>query len=231
MYNFYTCVKLKIVFQSNRCIKSFLTVLIVHNNPELFIEEIAEIVMDFTLVRLNESFTIEKPNNLRLDCSQSPMFPWDRRCRSLCPTSRHLGLLIWAKLGRVQYARGKGWGGGKFYFLRPSSLPTGILYTPQFRSHEETKMAVRRTQRSTSTISWKNRGLWTVNFKALAKNYNTSAIADHVKATRRNIKWDHFDVLAKGKTDYRCKVKEILFIQDLEPAFNVNVGGEKLLLY
>ena len=24
----------------------------------------------------------------------------------------------------------------------------------------------------------------------------------HVKATGHNIKWDHFDILAKGKTDY-----------------------------
>ena len=48
------------------------------------------------------------------------------------------------------------------YFFRPSSLPTGILYSPQFCSYQETKMAVRRIQRPTSTISRKNRGLWTV---------------------------------------------------------------------
>ena len=62
----------------------------------------------------------------------------------------------------------------------------------------------------------------TEHFKALAKNDNTSAIADHVKATGHNIKWDHFDILAKGKTDYHCKIKETLYIQELEPAFNVN---------
>ena len=56
---------------------------------------------------------------------------------------------------------------------------------------------------------------------ALAKNDNTSAIADHVKATGHNIKWDHFDILAKGKTDYHCKIKETLFTQELE----------KLMLY
>ena len=38
-------------------------------------------------------------------------------------------------------------------------------------------------------------------------------------------------ILAKGKTDYHCKMKETLYIQDLEPAFNVNVGSEKLMLY
>ena len=83
-----------------------------------------------------------------LDCSQSSIFPWDRRCRSLSPTGRHLSLLTRAKLGRVQNS-----------CLTPSPLPTGILYSPQFCSHQETKMAVRRTQRSTSTISRENRGL------------------------------------------------------------------------
>ena len=67
--------------------------------------------------------------------------------------------------------------------------------------------------------------------RPLLKNDNTSAIADHVKVTGHNIKWDHFDILAKGKTDYHCKIKETLYIQDLEPAFNVNVGSEKLMLF
>ena len=38
------------------------------------------------------------------------------------------------------------------------------------------------------------------------------------------------DILVKGKTDYHCKIKETLFVQGLEPAVNVNVGSEKLLL-
>ena len=38
-------------------------------------------------------------------------------------------------------------------------------------------------------------------------------------------------ILAKGKTDYHCKIKETLYIQELESAFNVNVGSEKLMLY
>ena len=71
----------------------------------------------------------------------------------------------------------------------------------------------------------------TEHFKALAKTDNTSAIADHVEATGHNIKWDHFCILAKGKTDYHCEIKETLFIQELETAFNVNVGREKLMLY
>ena len=34
-----------------------------------------------------------------------------------------------------------------------------------------------------------------------------------------------------GKTDYHCKIKETLFIHELQPALNANVSSEKLLLY
>ena len=51
------------------------------------------------------------------------------------------------------------------------------------------------------------------------------------KTTGHKIKWDHFDILASGKTDYHCKIKETLLIQELKPAFNVNVSSEKLMLY
>ena len=44
-------------------------------------------------------------------------------------------------------------------------------------------------------------------------------------------KGDHFHILAKGKTDYHCKTKETLFIQELESAFNVNERSEKLMLH
>ena len=46
--------------------------------------------------------------------------------------------------------------------LTPPPPPTGILYFPQFCSHQETKMAAHWTQWSTSTISQKNWRLWTV---------------------------------------------------------------------
>ena len=50
-------------------------------------------------------------------------------------------------------------------------------------------------------------GRKTEHFKALARNDNTSAIADHVKTTGHNIKRDHFDILAKGK-NYHRKINE-----------------------
>ena len=55
----------------------------------------------------------------------------------------------------------------------------------------------------------------------------SSPIADHVKTTGHDIKWDHFDILASGKTDFHCKIKETLFIQELKPSLNVNISSEK----
>ena len=72
----------------------------------------------------------------------------------------------------------------------------------------------------------------TEHFKSLTKNDHSSAIADHISATGHNLnKWDHFEILASGKTDYHCKIKETLFIQDLKPAFNVKISSKKLTLY
>ena len=110
-----------------------------------------------------------------VDCSQSPIFPWDRRCDLLF---RRAAILVsWCERNWGEYKVPVGRGGGghgeqkKYFFcaftttlLTPPPLPTGILYSSQFRSHQETKMAARRTQRSTFTILRKNRGLWTVYF-------------------------------------------------------------------
>ena len=38
------------------------------------------------------------------------------------------------------------------------------------------------------------------HFKALWKNGQTSAIADHITSTGHNIKWDHFEILATGRS-------------------------------
>ena len=74
-------------------------------------------------------------------------------------------LVSWCERNWGEYKMPVGRGAGEPPYpmlLTPSPLPTGILYSPQFRSHQETKMAARRTQRSTSTMSQKNRGLWTL---------------------------------------------------------------------
>ena len=41
-----------------------------------------------------------------------------------------------------------------------------------------------------------------------------SAIANIVKTpASRNLKWDHFEIFASGKSDYHCKIKETSYIQ------------------
>ena len=46
-----------------------------------------------------------------------------------------------------------------------------------------------------------------------------------------SLKWDHFDILSKGRSDTHCKIKETLLIKDLKPTLNEYVSSEKLCLY
>ena len=50
------------------------------------------------------------------------------------------------------------------------------------------------------------------------------------RSRSKNIKWDHFQVLANGSPDLRCKIKKTFLIRDLRPALNENVSSEKLWL-
>ena len=59
--------------------------------------------------------------------------------------------------------------------------------------------------------------------------HRTWETCDLFSATGHNINWDQFKILASGKTDHHCKIKETLFIQ--KPAFDVNISSEKLMLY
>ena len=38
---------------------------------------------------------------------------------------------------------------------------------------------------------------------------------------------DHFEILATGRSDIYCRIKESLLIKDLKPSLNENVGSEK----
>ena len=71
----------------------------------------------------------------------------------------------------------------------------------------------------------------TEHFKALTKSCHTSTIVDHITSTGHNIKWDHFDIIATGRSDLHCKIKAILLIRELQPALNENIGSVKLFLY
>ena len=71
----------------------------------------------------------------------------------------------------------------------------------------------------------------TEHFKGIASTCHASAIADHVTSTGHNLKWDHFEILAKGRSDTHCKIKETLLIEELKPTLNDTVKSEKLYLY
>ena len=72
----------------------------------------------------------------------------------------------------------------------------------------------------------------TEHFKALSKNCQTSAIADHTTSTGHSIKCgDHLEILATGRSGIHCRIKESLLVTDLKPSLNENVGSEKLFLY
>jgi len=69
------------------------------------------------------------------------------------------------------------------------------------------------------------------HFKALTQDCHASALIDHVISTGHNIKWDHFEIIATGKSDLQSKIKETLLISELKPSLNANVGSEKLFRY
>ena len=56
----------------------------------------------------------------------------------------------------------------------------------------------------------------TEHFKGIRSTCHASAIADHVTSTVHNLKWDHFEILAKACSDTPCKIKETLLIQELK---------------
>ena len=67
---------------------------------------------------------------------------------------------------------------------------------------------------------------FTTVIKPLSKNCQTSAIADHITSTGHNFKRDHFEILATGRSDIHCRIKESLLIKDLKPSLNENVDSD-----
>ena len=57
-------------------------------------------------------------------------------------------------------------------------------------------------------LMWQLHDRKSEHFKALTCNENTYAIVDHIKVTGHNIKCDHFEILASGRNDQHCKIKE-----------------------
>ena len=50
-------------------------------------------------------------------------------------------------------------------------------------------------------------------------------------STGHNMKWQHFEILARGWSDTHCKIKEILLLVKITNSLNENVSSEKLYLF
>ena len=46
---------------------------------------------------------------------------------------------------------------------------------------------------------------------------NVTPLSKRITRISHNIKWDHFEILATGKSDLQCKIKETLLISELKP--------------
>ena len=67
----------------------------------------------------------------------------------------------------------------------------------------------------------------TEHFKGITSTCHASAIADHVTSTGHNLKRDHFEILAKGRSDTHCNIKATLLIQELKPTSPTTLSGAK----
>ena len=90
-------------------------------------------------------------------------------------------------------------------FLKVSQLLLSLIVAPSFRSKvvyrancwDCNDFYIGKTKR-------RLRDRKTEHFKALTTNCHESAIADHVFLTNHKIKWDHFEILATGRSDMHC---------------------------
>ena len=64
------------------------------------------------------------------------------------------------------------------------------------------------------------------HFKALTKGYHKSALADLVSSACHNLKWDHFDFLAKGRPDIHSKIRDTTIIREFNLMLNEYVSSE-----
>jgi len=66
----------------------------------------------------------------------------------------------------------------------------------------------------------------TEHFKAITSTFHASAIAHHVTSTGHKLTRDHFDILAKGRSDSHCNIKENQLIRELKPTLNEKLAAK-----
>ena len=118
------------------------------------------------------------------------------------------------------------------------NLKVIFLNTRRIKCFFPYKDCLNRSQRSKVVYKasfWDCDDFYIGKTKRRSPNMNTHqlAIDDDIMTTGHNIKRDHFEILASGKIDYHCKIKETLFIhvQELNPTINANLTSDKLSPY
>ena len=53
---------------------------------------------------------------------------------------------------------------------------------------------------------WHDRKTKTEHFKSITSSNPSSAVAYQVTSTGHNMKWDHFEILARGRSDRRTSI-------------------------
>ena len=95
----------------------------------------------------------------------------------------------------------------KLFFKTPGASNPSSHTRTDSTDHNYPKSFTKLVAGTATILHWENEAKTfrpeteTEHFKALLKHDHYSAIADHVKTTGHNIKWDHFDILA---SDYHC---------------------------
>ena len=107
-------------------------------------------------------------------------------------------------------------------FWRASQASAILDSTDSEEAWRETKIRPREWE-----LGWKEK--WSEVLKPKPRAPKRKRL--HCRLGSHNIKWDHFEILATGRSDIHCRIKESLLIKDLKPSLNENVGSEKLFLY
>ena len=103
-----------------------------------------------------------------------------------------------------------GWGG----ICTPTPAPTSKYHCSFLALLFESRTF--RERQFNKGFGWRN--------KSISRTL-TQFLVQTFKCKHYNLKWDHFGISAKGKSDTHCKIKDTLLNRDLKPAPGADLGG------
>ena len=135
----------------------------------------------------HESFNSTVPRNYQDKCDMSH-FPNPSKVRPSNTVQQ--GFTLWARRMDI-----RGWFTGRVEQTE-TKINTNCGY-----KHDKTTHVLKKTLINDNVSFASTYILRSEHFKALTKSGQSSAIADHTISTGHNIKWDHFEILATGRSD------------------------------